>query len=55
MTYENNTQLYIIFEKCNFGATVILLQNCLNDIKTQCTANKLVLNDDKTKLLLNAF
>jgi len=52
MTYADDTQLYVIFEKGNQECAISTLQSCLNSIKSWCTANKLVLNEDKTELLL---
>ena len=53
--YADDTQLYISFKPdstaCELEA-VTALQNCIADIKTWMTVDKLKLNDDKTEFLI---
>ena len=53
--YADDTQLYISFKPdstaCELEA-VTALQNCIADIKTWMTVDKLKLNEDKTEFLI---
>ena len=54
--YADDNQLYISFKpgsKASELEAVTALQDCILDIKTWMTADKLKLNDDKTELIVN--
>lgn len=51
MTYADDTQLYCVIQKHQQDSARSTLENCIRDIKSWCSANKLVLNDGKTELL----
>ena len=53
--YADDNQLYISFKpgsKASELEAVTALQDCILDIKTWMTADKLKLNDDKTELIV---
>ena len=53
--YANDNLLYISFKPSSSASeleAVTALQNCILDIKTWMTADKLKLNDDKTELIV---
>jgi hypothetical protein len=53
--YADDTQLFITFT-CNddveSNSTITMIENCLNDLDTWMSTNKLKLNKDKTELLI---
>ena len=53
--YADDNQLYISFKPGSSASeleAVTALQDCILDIKTWMTADKLKLNDDKTELIV---
>ena len=50
--YADDNQLYISGSKASELEAVTALQDCILDIKTWMTADKLKLNDDKTELIV---
>ena len=53
--YADDTQLYFAFDinsPEDFDASIEKVENCIDDIRTWMTANKLKLNDDKTEFLV---
>ena len=50
--YADDTQVYIKLTPENASSKIGELQNCLSDIKTWMTNNKLKLNPDKTEFML---
>ena len=51
MSYADDTQLYVVIKLSNRVSTLSNLENCLHDIRTWLSENKLLLNDAKTELL----
>ena len=54
--YADDNQLYISIKPCSSASELEALtasQDCILDIKTWMTADKLKLNDDKTELIVN--
>lgn len=52
--YADDTQLYVSFDLDSLedrDAAIHKIENCIEDICTWMTENKLQLNDDKTELL----
>ena len=53
--YADDTQIYISFSASNTSEAsnrLIKLQNCIHDVRSWMTYNKLKLNDDKTEFLV---
>ena len=50
--YADDTQLYLSIEPSNIHDLVYSLENCIEDVKTWMTENKLKLNDEKTEVIL---
>ena len=53
--YADDSQLYILFKPdagADQSAAVTAMQNCIDDVKRWMLADKLKLNDDKTKFIL---
>ena len=50
--YADDVQLYACSLPPNVPSLLSLLSNCVTDVKTWMTQNKLMLNDDKTEILL---
>ena len=53
-SFADDTQLYNSCRPDQIDASVQSMQDCISDVKTWMTANKLKLNDDKTESLLIA-
>ena len=51
MIYADDTQLYLTFDPSHRSDNIPRLENCVRDVKAWCTANKLMLNDDKTEII----
>lgn len=52
LLYADDTQLYLSFHHSEYSRSVNIIQKCLLDIKKWMSANFLMLNQDKTEVLL---
>ena len=50
-SYADDTQIYVGCKSDIFETTVTNVENCLRDVKTWMTANKLKINDTKTEIV----
>jgi hypothetical protein len=50
--YADDTQLYMPMSTNDSSTTMEMITNCVNDIKSWMSSNKLKLNDDKTELIV---
>ena len=52
MFYADDTQLYIHFDSNSMAESLKILQHCIDSIKKWMLQNPLMLNDEKTEIII---